>query len=131
MVKVSATIDGRVQTYSDQVFRLKRIPDPIAKVKDMSGGSITRNDLAAQVGVGAVLEDFLFDYQFVVQRFSVSSTVNTFTEKEVSTSYRFTQAQKDLISKVPKNGRVFIEDIFALGDDGEERDLPAIVFIIQ
>ena len=97
----------------------------------MSGGKISKQLLAAQIGVAAVLEDFLFDYQFEVKRFTVSSTVNTYTENEPSNSYRFTQKQKDLINKVPRNGRVFIEDIFALGPGGEERELPPIVFTVQ
>ena len=131
VIKVSAMIDGRRQTYPDQVFRLERIPDPEARVNNQPGGRITKNLLIQQIGVEAVLEDFLFDYQFVVQSFTVSSTVNTFTEDEPSTSYRFTQAQKDLMSQVPRNGRVFIDNIIALGPDGEERGLPGISFILQ
>ena len=131
VIKVSAMIDGRRQTYPDQVFRLKRIPDPKAMVNNMPGGRIDKNLLIQQIGVQAVLEDFLFDYKFVVQSFSVSSTVNTFTEDEPSNSYRFTQAQKNLMGQVPRNGRVFIDNIIALGDDGEERELPGISFILQ
>ncbi len=131
VIKVSATIDGRVVTYKNQVYRLKRVPDPVAKVNSKSGGKISKEELAAQVGIGAVLEDFFFDYQFVVQRFTVTSTVNTFTEFEPSSSYKFTQKQKDLINKVPRNQRVFIENIYALGNDGEERELLPIIFTIQ
>ncbi len=131
IIKVSAVINGQRQNYPDQRFRLRRVPDPEARVADMAGGKIPKQRLVAQVGVGAVLEDFLFDYQFEVQRFSVTATVNNYTESEPSTSYRFTQKQKDLINKVPLNQVVVIENIFALGPDGEERDLSAIVFTIQ
>ncbi len=132
VIKVSAIIDGIRKTYENKVFRLKRVPDPIAMVNDMPGGMISKLVLAAQVGVQAKLEDFLFEnYTFEIQSFSVSSTINTFTEDEKSNSYRFTQKQKDLINQVPRNGRVFIDDIKALGPDGEERSLPGISFIIQ
>ena len=131
VIKVSATIDGRVVNYKNQIYRLKRVPDPVAKVNSMSGGKIDKQRLVAQVGVEAVLEDFLFDYKYVVQSFTVTSTVNQFTENEPSTSYKFTQKQKDLINKVPRNKPVIIENIVALGPDGEERKLPSIVFTIQ
>lgn len=131
ILKVAANINGRRQVYQDQRFRLRRVPDPEARVNNMAGGKIQKELLAAQRGVEAVLEDFLFDYQFVVQRFTVSSTVNTYTEDEASNSYQFTQKQKDLINQVPRNGRVFIENIFALGPDGEMRELPSITFVLQ
>ena len=131
IIKVSAMIDGVRKTYKDKVYRLKRVPDPVAKVKNMPGGKIDKAELAAQVGVGAVLEDFLFDYAFVVQSFTVTATVNQFTENKYSKSYKFTQEQKDLINKVPRNKPVIIEDIVALGDDGEARNLPPIVFTLK
>ncbi len=131
IIKVSAIINGRKQSYPDKRFRLKRVPDPEARVNNMAGGKIQKALLAQQIGVEAVLEDFLFDYQYIVQRFTVSTTVNTFTEDEPSSSYRFTQKQKDLINQVPRNQRVVIENIYALGPDGEERALPSIIFIIQ
>jgi gliding motility-associated protein GldM len=131
VIRVTATIDGRTQTYEAQRFRLKRVPNPVAMVKDMAGGTILKNSLVAQVGVEARLEDFLFDYKYEVQRFIVTSTVNNFTESEPASGYRFTQKQKNLISQVPKGGFVIIEEIFALGPDGEERKLPPISFKIQ
>jgi hypothetical protein len=131
ILKVSAVVDGTTQNYPDQRYRLKRIPDPIARVAEKTGGKIGKAVLSQQVGVEAYLEDFLFDFQFIVQSFTVSSTVNRFTHDEPSTSYKFTQAQKNLINQVPRGKRVFIENIIALGDDGEARDLPPITFIID
>ena len=131
IIKVSAVINGKKQTYPDKRFRLKRVPDPVARVANLPGGNIQKALLSQQVGVEAFLEDFLFDYQYEVQRFTVSSTVNRYTHDEPSSSYKFTQKQRDLINQVPRGKRVFIENIFALGPDGEERKVPSIIFIMQ
>lgn len=39
-------------------FRLKRIPDPVAKIQNRTGGSFSSGEMQAQMGIIAVLEGF-------------------------------------------------------------------------
>ena len=43
------------------LFRVKRIPDPVARLSGNSGGAIGNGEFKAQGGVAAILENFDFD----------------------------------------------------------------------
>jgi hypothetical protein len=69
---VVAEVDGKKKNMGDRRYRLRRVPDPVAKVGGKSGGRISKNELAIQTGVIAELEDFLFDMKFNVRGFKVT-----------------------------------------------------------
>jgi len=113
-------------------FRVKEIPNPVAKVADMTGGKIKRNLLLAQFGVEAVMEGFDFDLEFKITGFTVSTIgKGGFTIDKPSKSDSFTPAQKRMIKSARRNQKIYIEDIKAKGPDGSIRSLPAIVFRIK
>jgi gliding motility-associated protein GldM len=112
-------------------WRVKRVPDPVAKVGNSGGGDIRKESLVAQDGVLAVLEDFLFDYKYTVTEFEVQTTESGFNEVAKSTSNRFTPRQKELIRNANTKSIVYIGNIKARGDDGTFRDLKSIAFTIR
>ncbi len=100
-------------------WRVKRVPDPIAKVGDSGGGDIRKESLEAQDGVLAVLEDFLFDFKYTVTEFEMqASDQGGFTNIEKSNSNRFTDKQKDMIKRSSIQSKIYIGNIKARGDDG-------------
>jgi gliding motility-associated protein GldM len=131
LITVTAEIDGKKKQMGSLDFRVKRIPDPIPKVAGKKGGSITKNELIAQMIVQADLENFDFDAKFLVQEFTVSATIGGFVKDVPVKSNKITEAQKNIIKSLQKGDKVLFTDIRAVGPDGSPRDLSTIVFKIQ
>jgi gliding motility-associated protein GldM len=131
IVTVIADIDGKKRPMGSMMFRVKQLPDPVAKVAGKKGGSIPKNELAAQQVVLADLENFDFDTKFTVTEFTVFAKVKGFDRDEISHSYKLTEAQKDLIRSLGKGERVTFTDIKAIGPDKKVRDLNGIILKIQ
>lgn len=130
-VKVEANFDGEWRPLRTVDFRVKPIPDPVAKIADKSGGKIKKNLLLAQQGVDAVMDNFDFDLTFKITGFTVSTIQKGYTVDEVSRTDTFTPEQLGLLRGLKRNNKVYIEDIRAVGPDGVTRNLPAIVFRIE
>ena len=111
-VVVTATDEfGNKKTFPGQKFRVKAVPDPIAKVSGKSGGSIAKSKLKMASGVKAELENFDFNLPAKVTSFTVSALIGGYEQSKASKSNAFTPAQKALISKVRKKQRITIEKI--------------------
>lgn len=130
-VSVMAEIDGKQRNMGNMLFRVKKVPDPVAMVASKKGGLIDKNLLATQVAVQAVMENFDFDLKFNITEFTVSANVGGFFKDEVSRSNKFTPGQKSIISSLSKGNKVYIESIKAIGPDGTVRELSPIVFKIN
>lgn len=131
LITVVAEIDGKKKPMGSMDFRVKRIPDPIPKVGGKKGGSITKNELTAQMIVQADLEGFDFDAKFNVTGFTVSATIGGFVKDVPVKSNKITDAQRNIIKSLQKGDKVLFTDITAVGPDGNTRDLSTIVFKIQ
>ncbi|PCH69028.1 MAG: gliding motility protein GldM [Bacteroidales bacterium] len=130
-VKVEAHFDDGWRLLRTVDFRVKPIPDPIAKVADLSGGKIKKNLLLAQTGVDAVMDNFDFDLTFKITGFTVSTIVKGFTVDQSARSDLFTNEQIRMFRNLKRNQKLYIEDIRAVGPDGVTRNLPTISFRIQ
>jgi gliding motility-associated protein GldM len=131
VITVMAEIDKGRKSMGSMTFRVKALPDPVAKVGGKKGGYIEKNILAAQQVVLAELENFDFDTKFTVTEFTVFAKVKGFDRDEISHSQRLTDGQKDLIRSLSKGERVTFTDIKAKGPDGKVRDLNGIILKIQ
>ncbi|NOY38424.1 MAG: gliding motility protein GldM [Chlorobi bacterium] len=130
-VRVTAEINGKPRSFPSIDFRVKRVPDPVAKVAGKKGGNIKKAILRAQQVVIAEMENFDFDLTFTVTSFRVSIVDKGFVIDEISNSNRLTPTQKGLINRLSRNQQVVFQDIKAVGPDGSTRQLPALVFKIQ
>ncbi len=131
-VSVYAMVSGSERLMGSMNFRVKRVPDPVAKIANLSGGNIKKEDLTVQDGMMAVLEDFDFELRFTVTQFDVSLTgsggyVNTWK----SSSNRFTADQKTQFKNMAVGSILYFDNIKARGDDGTERQLHPISFKIR
>ena len=130
-VNVYANIGGQRRLIGTSVWRVKKVPDPVAQVAGLSGGNVRKERLLIEDGVMAVLEDFDFDFRYTVTEFTLEATgPGGYTNPWDSKSNRFTQEQKDQIRRLNPNSFVFITNIKAIGDDGEVRTLDPINFKI-
>lgn len=129
VVSVFGNIQGQKRELQSYQFRVKEVPDPVAKVNDMRGGTIRKNVLLAAGQVDAVMENFDFDMKFTVENFNVYAVVDGYVQEErKSDRGRFSVSQQKLISKLKRNQAVTIEDIVVKGTDGTTRKLPSVTF---
>ena len=131
-VTVFARIAGNERQMGAMNFRVKRVPDPVAKIANQSGGNIKKEDIMIEDGMSAVMEDFDFELRFNVTQFDVSLTgaggyVNTWK----SSGNRFTAEQKAQFKNLAVGSIIYFDNIKARGDDGTERPLDPISFKIR
>jgi gliding motility-associated protein GldM len=131
VINVSAEIDGATKSMGSAKFRVKRVPDPVAKIGGQNGGVIQKNALVAIGKVQAVMENFDFDLRFDIESYTVSTTVGGFEQEEKGRGANFNPKQIDLIRNVKPGRKVYFEDIKAKGPDGTIRNLGSITFKIQ
>ncbi len=131
-ISVMAEIEKNRKLIGTKDFRVKLVPDPVAKVAGIKGaGGIEKAVLLAQAGIVAEMENFDFDLQFKVTEFKVSVNVGGFSNDKVSKSNRFTPEQFALIKQANRGQKVYIEDIKAVGPDGSIRLLGSIALTLK
>jgi len=92
-------------------FRIKTVPDPIAKVGGVASGSIKKTVLAAQKVVIAELPDFLFDLKFDVVAFNIYTVQKGFVKEALSKSSQITEEQREILKGLGTKQKVFFESI--------------------
>ena len=113
-------------------FRVKPLPDPVAKVGGKeSGGVISKSLLLASGGVAAVMKNFDFDLKVSVASYSVALNVGGEFKSASATGYNFSTEVTNLLQKVKNNGRVIFEDIKVRMPDGTVRTLPPITLKVN
>ena len=123
---VTVTADGKPSTFE---FKVKDVPDPVAKVGLNKGGRMRVNDFKAQTGVRADLENFVFEgVKFSVTGYTIVLTGAGFPVLQ----YRDVKGGtfgpiQDLIEKCKPGTTVTVDNIAAAGPGGT-RYLPPIVF---
>jgi len=122
---VSGEIDGKPHVLGTTEYRIKRIPDPIAKFGGIGSGRLSAGAIKAQAGVAAVLEGFDFDARFEVVKFTMSvnkaRALDLFTD--VSSGSGLTPSMKTALQTIAPRDRISIDDIMVKGPDGAIRKL--------
>jgi gliding motility-associated protein GldM len=127
-ISVSAEVaPGKVQTLSTTDFRVKRIPDPIAKFGGKSGGAMASVALKAQNALFASLENFDFDAKFNITKFTMILAKPRADAIVLSTSGNsLSAAMKSALNGIGPGTRVIFDNIIAVGPDGAPRQLNAV-----
>lgn len=133
MVTVSGEISkGQVRTLGGMEYRVKRIPDPVAKVAGVSSGTLSASQLKAQRGVFAVLEGFDFDLKFNVKSFSaIIIRARQDLIRLQSNSAAITPEMLGAMNGLGPKDKVIFDDIVASGPDGSNRKLNSVVISVQ
>ncbi len=120
-------------TYSGSVkFRVKRIPDPTAKLGNKAGGAMGSGEMRAQRGVLAVLEDFDFDARFNVLGFEMTYAKPR-QDLQVITNQgpTFGGPAQGMINQASVGDIYYFDNIRVKGPDGTTRKLPTMSFKIK
>jgi len=128
VVNVTAEIDGKSKAMGSFEFRVKSVPDPVAKFagKTSVDNAAKKEDMTASLGVIAELKDFEFDLSYPIKSFDMTVIMGGDAKTLPSTSNRLTADQKSLLSQVRRNQTVIIENIKATAPDGSTRSLGSI-----
>ena len=128
----NVTVSANGRNYGSFPFRVKLIPNPIAKVSGMPGGRINAAVWRAQKGVIADLENFDFDAKFEVLSF------NMFYQPKLqdpgiasATGPYFSAPMQAFISRAKPGDIFYVEEIKVKGPDGLSRKIPGIAFKID
>lgn len=130
-ISVYANMNGQRRKLQTQEFRVKEVPDPVAKVAGFREGKIKKNLLLAAGGIDVEMENFDFDMKFTVQGFSMYTVVDGYAQDQVAKGAAFTTDQLKMIKSLKRNQILVIEQIMVKGPDGSTRRLPSISFKID
>ena len=128
---VLVEVNGQKHEYP---FRVKLVPDPVAKVGNSSGGRIAANFFKAQKTLYADLENFVFEgVEFEVVGYTFYATDSAaFKEypgvKVVSNAGGSFEPVKDLIARCQPGTTIVLDEIQVKGPDDQYRKLPTIAF---
>jgi len=127
-ISISAEVaPGKMQTLSTTEFRVKRIPDPIAKFAGKTGGSMATVALKAQNAIFAKLDNFDFDANFKVTKFTMIIAKPRADAIVLSTSgNQLSSSMASALNGITPGTRVIFDNIVAVGPDGTSRQLNAV-----
>ena len=131
-INVSASADGKTIGLGSNVFRVKQIPNPTAKFAGKMGGIISGNKMATENQVTAALENFEFDINVRVTKFTVVVIrPRQDAQQFFCSGDTFSSQAKAVLSSLPFNSRVYIEGVQAAMPDGRTVTLNSMVFTVN
>jgi gliding motility-associated protein GldM len=133
IITVSAkTKDGMKPQGPPKKFRVKRIPDPVAKVGGKTGNvDVKKIEVGAIGGVGAELAGFDFDARFVVVSFELSAVVKGALKSVVCSGNSLNGEARGILSSAGVGSKIFFENVKAKGPDGSIRNIPGVTLKIK
>jgi gliding motility-associated protein GldM len=126
IINVYESCNGKVTKIGDEIFRVKRVPDPVAYVGGVKSGPLNKNLLAASCMLVAKMENFDFDLTFNVTSYTFLINVGGDIIPISVAGNMFPLDVLNEISKASPGTRIFFEDIKAIGPDGTIRTLSPV-----
>jgi len=122
-IRIYADDKGGDKFMGEQLFRVKRLPDPIAKVYGAKDGEIAKNTLLANPFIICRLPEYIdFKYDFKVTSFTmIIPTGGGYVSTEKSESQMFTNKMKSLIGSLKRDDIIIFRDIKVKGPEGPRK----------
>ena len=129
--KISVSGGGLQNT--NFAFRVKRIPDPVARLSKSSGGAMGNGEFKAQGGVGAFLDNFDFDAKCVIQGYNLTYVAKRQDPVEsVNGGARYNAKSKRLIDRAKPGDIFYFDNVKAkCPGDSAGRKINSMVFKIK
>ncbi|MCE3227105.1 MAG: gliding motility-associated protein GldM [Bacteroidetes bacterium] len=113
-------------------IRVKKIPDPVAKVGGKTGNvDVKKVELAAIGGVGAELAGFDFDAKFIVVGFELSAVVKGALKSVPCPGNSLSAEARSILSSAGVGSKIFFENVKAKGPDGTVRNIPGVTLKVK
>ncbi len=131
-IEILATIEGKKVSAGKYYFRVKNAPSaPVSFAGKTGEDIISKAELQQTDSIYAVTSDFVFDLKFKIVSFNMSVLLKgTFNEAACFDGAFLNQRQKELLGKVSAGDKILIEEVQAIGPDGEKRKLPGVVLTV-
>ena len=118
--------NGKLVDMGYQEFRVKKVPDPVVKIGDITGGKVDKEVLLSIGKVMAVMKDFDFkDFNYTIDSYTVSTYRGTFIDK-INKGPKFSNEVIELISNAQTGQRIQFQDICVKSPKGEIRNVGSI-----
>jgi gliding motility-associated protein GldM len=129
--KITVTVDGKVAGVSQ--FRVRTIPTPVATVGGVaSNENMLAGQFKAQTGVGAYIKDFPLNLKYTVTSFTLTAdNADGDIDEAPCTGNMWSPKALNMIKNLQPNRTVTIENIRAVGPDGQNRKLPGLTYYIK
>ncbi len=131
VISATAQYEGQTMNMGSRIFRVKRVPDPIAEIAGIKEGEIEKNTLLAAGAIIPAMKDFEFELYFRVTSFRMGTIINGDWITRRSSGNRFTEEMINMIRDANRKQKFFFENIQAEGDDGTLRTLNSINLTIK
>ena len=116
-VTINAIADnnGKSQTMGSSTFRVKRVPDPAARIGNFKGGKISKQELLVNSFIFASLgEDFVYDLKWTVNDFQVTFVIKGIEDAPMKcTGNQFSEAVKSKINSCSQGTTIYFSSINA------------------
>jgi len=130
-INVSGAVDGKTLSLGSNSFRVKPIPNPLARVSGKTGGIISGSRVPSET-ITATIDNFEFDVKVRVTKFTL---VIIKPRQEPQTIYctgdTFSGAAKAAMANLPFNSRIIIDNVQAQMPDGRTPTLNSMSFVVN
>ena len=127
---VSKKQQGKLKEIGRRAFRVKAIPDPIAKVGPSAGGYIVTAILKAQQFIRADIENFDIDIKIPIDSFTICVTRgdSCFYKEVINIGSKFSNEVVKMLSELKKGETVIFKSIYGKSVYGELKEFAPITF---
>ena len=114
-------------------FRVKRIPDPQARLSKSAGGAMGNGEFKAQGGVGAFLDNFDFDAKCAIQGYNLTYVAKRQDPVEsVNGGARYNAKSQRLVQQAKPGDIYYFDNVKAkCPGDAAGRKINSMVFRIK
>ena len=125
-------VSGGPKPYK-KLFRVKRIPDPVARLSKSSGGTMGNGEFKAQGGVGAFLDNFDFDAVCKIQGYNLVYVAKRQDPVEsINKGPRYNEKSKRLVKRAKPGDIYYFDNVKArCPGDPAGRVINSMVFKIK
>ncbi len=132
IINISANINGVKREMGSKIFRVKRLPDPIATIANKNSGVINREIMIAAGTLSPKMPaDFEFDHSFVISSFTMTIQRGFRVYHFNSNNSYLTDEMIEQIKRTNRGQNIVFENIVARDPDGIDRSLSPIVLTIN
>jgi gliding motility-associated protein GldM len=132
IIEVSVRINGGMKRMGSEIFRVKKLPDPVPYIANKKDGFVSRSILIAAGNIiPRMPDDFEFDYSFQVISFRMTMQRGFNVNQYNSQSSKLTEEMINQIRNTNRGQGIIFEEIVARGPDGANRILSPIIITID
>lgn len=133
VISAVAKMEDKSVSLGSFTFRIKRVPNPVAKIAGLTEGQIEKSRLLAAGAIIPELEDFEFaDFHYQITSYELSTTRGGDLQSTgtIRTNI-FNDVAKGFINNSSRGQKLYFEKIQAKGPDGSTRSLGSIILEIK